>query len=97
MSKATIPVEGGGQADVVAFLKSPDSYPAQPQSVDVIETHAAMVFLAGNEAYKIKKPVKLPYLDFSTLEKRKATCETELNINRPHAPMIYVHRRGIQR
>lgn len=77
-------------ADVVAFLEDPASYPGETGSVEVIETHAAKVFLAGQEAFKIKKAVTLPYLDFSSLEKRRAACEYELKINQPHAPMIYL-------
>ncbi|MDH3739996.1 MAG: AAA family ATPase [Hyphomicrobiales bacterium] len=59
--------------------------------VDVIETHAALIFLAGKSAYKIKKAVIYPYLDFSTLGKRKAACDRELEINQPHAPQIYLN------
>lgn len=54
-----------------------------------IDTHAASVFLDGTRALKIKRAVKYPFLDYSTLEKRKAGCEEELRINRPHAPQIY--------
>jgi aminoglycoside phosphotransferase family enzyme/predicted kinase len=54
-----------------------------------IDTHAASVFLDGTRALKIKRAVKYPFLDYSTLEKRKAACEEELRINRPHAPQIY--------
>ncbi|WP_298885854.1 bifunctional aminoglycoside phosphotransferase/ATP-binding protein [uncultured Bradyrhizobium sp.] len=54
-----------------------------------IDTHAASVFLDGARALKIKRAVKFPFLDYSTLEKRKAACEEELRINRPHAPQIY--------
>jgi uncharacterized protein len=57
--------------------------------VDHIETHAAHVFLCGEQAYKIKKPLKFPYLDFSTIEKRRAAIEQEFSINRPHAPTLY--------
>jgi len=77
-------------AEVIAFLREPASYPGGVDSVEVIETHAAMVFLAGLEAFKIKKAVIFPYLDFGSLEKRKAVCEYELKINQPHAPMIYI-------
>lgn len=56
----------------------------------MIETHAARVFLAGDEAYKVKKHVRLPYLDFSTLEQRRAACAREMEINRPGAPDIYL-------
>ncbi|NNE24036.1 MAG: AAA family ATPase [Rhizobiales bacterium] len=58
--------------------------------IDVIETHAALIFLAGKSAYKIKKAVIYPYLDFSALDKRKAACDRELEINQPHAPQIYL-------
>ena len=54
-----------------------------------IDTHAASVFLDGTRALKIKRAVKYPFLDYSTLEKRKAACEEEIRINRPHAPQIY--------
>jgi uncharacterized protein len=60
-------------------------------SVEHLETHAAHVFLVGDRAFKIKKDVKLPYLDFSTVEKRKAVLEHELAINLRHAPQIYVN------
>jgi hypothetical protein len=54
-----------------------------------IDTHAASVFLAGERALKIKRAVRFPFLDFSTLAKRKAACEAELEVNRPFAPAIY--------
>ena len=54
-----------------------------------IDTHAASVFLDGTRALKIKRAVKYPFLDYSTLEKRKAACDEEVRINRPHAPQIY--------
>ncbi len=60
------------------------------QPVEHIETHAAHVFLVGDRAFKMKKAVKLPYLDFSTIEKRKAVLEYELEINRAFAPSIYL-------
>ena len=54
-----------------------------------IDTHAAAVFLAGERALKIKRAVRFPFLDYSTLEKRKAACEAEIAINRTFAPQIY--------
>src|SRR3954470_6630715 len=54
-----------------------------------IDTHAASVFLAGERAFKVKRAVRFPFLDYSTLEKRKAACEAELRVNRPFAPEIY--------
>jgi uncharacterized protein len=59
-------------------------------AVEHIETHAAHVFLVGRHAYKLKKAVKLPYLDFSTLEKRQDVLRREFEINRAFAPDIYV-------
>jgi len=78
------------QAEVIAFLSDPASYPGIERCVDVVETHAALVFLTGHDAFKIKKAVTFPYLDFGTLEKRKAACDYELQINQPHAPEIYL-------
>jgi aminoglycoside phosphotransferase family enzyme/predicted kinase len=55
-----------------------------------VHTHASTVFLCGDRAWKIKKPVKLGFLDFSTLERRRADCERELELNRRLAPDIYL-------
>jgi aminoglycoside phosphotransferase family enzyme/predicted kinase len=73
-----------------AFLKG-ETWGFHGKSVEQIETHAAHVFLVGNRAFKIKKPVKLPYLDFSDKEKRRAVLENELAVNKPFAPDIYLH------
>src|SRR6202011_3565025 len=57
-----------------------------------IDTHAASVFLAGERALKVKRAVRFPFLDYSTLEKRNAACAAEIEVNRPFAPQVY---RGI--
>src|SRR5580700_6077468 len=54
-----------------------------------IDTHAASVFLAGDRALKIKRAVRFPFLDYSTLEKRKAACAAEIEVNQPFAPQLY--------
>ena len=54
-----------------------------------IDTHAASVFLAGDRALKVKRAVRFPFLDYSTLAKRKQACEAELAVNAPYAPEIY--------
>src|SRR5215471_533413 len=54
-----------------------------------IDTHISVVFLAGERAYKIKRAVRLPFLDFSTLQKREAACHAEIDANRPFAPDLY--------
>ncbi len=79
-----------GQAEIVAFLSNPKAYRPRPPAVERIVTHAAMVFLAGSEAYKIKQAVAYSYLDFSTLEKRKQACEHEFEVNHANAPDTYL-------
>ena len=54
------------------------------------DTHGAAVFLAGGDAYKVKRAVRFPFMDFSTLEKRRAACEAEIAVNKPNAPDIYL-------
>jgi uncharacterized protein len=80
----------GQQAEIIAFLGDPASYATRPERVERCETHGASVFLAGEEAWKIKRAVRFPYMDFSTLEKRKAVCVREVEINRRMAPDIYL-------
>jgi aminoglycoside phosphotransferase family enzyme/predicted kinase len=75
------------QSEIVSFLASPSTH--NGAAVERIETHASMVFLAGVRAWKLKRAVKYDYLDFSTVERRKAMCEAEVRINRRTAPAIY--------
>ncbi len=60
-----------------------------------IDTHVAMVFLAGSRAYKLKRSIKLPFLDFTTLARREAACRAEIRLNRRTAPEIYQAVRAI--
>jgi uncharacterized protein len=76
------------QRDVIAFLTSPSTHGGA--TVERIETHASIVFLAGERAWKLKRAVRYDYLDFSTPERRRAMCEAELRINRRAAPAIYL-------
>ncbi|KQW22006.1 DNA-binding protein [Afipia sp. Root123D2] len=73
------------QERVFAFLTDPATHP----QVHRIDTHAASVFLEGKRALKIKRAIRFPYLDYSTLAKRKAACEQEITISRRFAPQIY--------
>jgi aminoglycoside phosphotransferase family enzyme/predicted kinase len=75
------------QADVIEFLAAPSSHGTA--TVDRIDTHSAIVFLAGERAYKLKRAVRFDYLDFSTVERRIAMCEAEVRLNRRTAPDIY--------
>ena len=78
------------QAPIVAALRRPEAYALADGAVDVVETLSAHVFLAGDHAFKVKKAVRLPFLDFSTLEARRRYCEIELSLNRRTAPSIYL-------
>src|SRR3954447_18714878 len=62
---------------------------ATDSPVQRIDTHAASVFLVGSRALKIKRAVRFPFLDYSTLARRKAACEAEIQVNQPFAPQIY--------
>jgi len=75
------------QDEVFAFLRSAQTYGGHP--VSEIETLSARIFLAGERALKVKRAVRLPFLDFSTLEKRQRVCEAEIAINRTFAPDLY--------
>ncbi|HVV94120.1 MAG TPA: AAA family ATPase [Hyphomicrobiales bacterium] len=79
------------QADVFAFLADPATH-GMTAAVRRIDTHGAAVFLAGDDVYKVKRAVRFPFMDFSTLEKRRQACAAEIAVNRDNAPAIY---RGI--
>jgi aminoglycoside phosphotransferase family enzyme/predicted kinase len=85
------------QREVIAFLREPSAYGPGVGRVEVIETHVSLVFLAGERAYKLKRAVAYPYLDFSTREARRAACEAELALNRRTAPDLYLGVRAIGR
>lgn len=80
---------------LIRALLQPQRYPDGAQRVELVQTHISWVLLAGEFAYKIKKPLKLPFLDFSTLALRHACCLDELRLNRRHAPDIYLDVVGI--
>jgi aminoglycoside phosphotransferase family enzyme/predicted kinase len=77
--------ESNTQEQVFAFMMGLTTNPP----VRRVDTHAASVFLAGRRAFKIKRSVRFPFLDYSTLAKRKAACEAEMTVNHPFAPQIY--------
>lgn len=80
--------------ELKSILQQPGFWP-QPGPVEVIETHISGVFLVGKRAYKVKKPVDLGFVDFSTLERRKHYCDEELRLNRRLAPDLYLGMRTI--
>ena len=77
-------------ASLVEALLRPGAFPHAADDIELMETHISWVVLAGNYAYKIKKPVVLDFLDFGSLEKRRHFCEEELRLNRPWAPELYL-------
>src|SRR5258708_7764284 len=77
-------------ADLIAALARPGAYPYPVGCIAVCQTHISVVFLAGPFAYKVKKPVKLSFADFSTLELRHHFCEEEVRLNRRLAPTVYL-------
>lgn len=83
------------QDPVIAFLADPRSYGPEVTDVARVETHGAIVFLAGDRAFKLKRAVKYPYMDFSTPERRHAMCEAELAVNQRTAPQLYLEVRPI--
>ena len=74
----------------LTVLRDPATYPDRPVRVRVVETHLAWVFLSGRYAYKLKKPLRRPYLDFSTVAARAHYCREEVRLNRPLAPGVYL-------
>jgi aminoglycoside phosphotransferase family enzyme/predicted kinase len=75
------------QEPVFALLADPATHGGA--AVKRVDTHAGVVFLAGARALKLKRAVKFPFLDYSTLDQRKAACEAEIAVNRPYAPELY--------
>jgi aminoglycoside phosphotransferase family enzyme/predicted kinase len=75
---------------LIECLSDPAAYPNKVGAIDICHTHVSVVFLAGPFAYKVKKPVELGFLDFSTLEKRRHFCEEEVRLNRRLAPHVYL-------
>lgn len=83
MAKATLP-------DHVSALMVPSAHAHKPEKVELIQTHISYVLLAGDEVYKLKKPVNFGFLDFSSLEKRRVACEAEVRLNRRACGGIYL-------
>jgi aminoglycoside phosphotransferase family enzyme/predicted kinase len=104
MTSRTLPIDTDGrrpgtitedQSDAIAFLASGAGrgIPADK----IIETHGAMVFLCGDLAYKLKRAVWFPYMDFSSIAKRRGFCRAEVMLNRRTAPEIYLDAMPIMR
>ena len=80
----------GSLDELVKSLSRECAFPVPVEAVSVRQTHISVVFLGGEFVYKVKKPVKFAFLDFSTVELRHHFCEEEVRINRPWAPDVYL-------
>ena len=78
-------------AELIEGLSAPAAYPQPVEKVEVRQTHISVVFLTGEHVYKLKKPVKPTFLDFSTLEKLLHYCREEVRLNRRLAPDVYLN------
>jgi aminoglycoside phosphotransferase family enzyme/predicted kinase len=76
--------------ELVQVLLDPKTYPEIPGSVQLMQTQMSFVFIAGDYVYKVKKPVNLGYLDYTTLEKRRYFCQREVELNRRLCPDAYL-------
>ena len=75
---------------LIAALLSPAAFPERPDIVKLVQTHISYVFILPDVVYKIKKPVNLGFLDFTTLEKRRFFCEEEARLNSRLGPDVYI-------
>jgi len=76
--------------EIIQALLDPQAYPDPPQKVELMQTQMSFVFLADDFVYKVKKPVDLGYLDYTTLEKRRFYCQREVELNRRLCPDAYL-------
>ena len=85
---------GDGQYETIDFLRRTAFAGVDPAGIETVQTHISHVLIGGRTAIKLKRAVRLGYVDFSTPERRLAACERELELNRRTAPMLY---RGVRR
>ncbi len=71
-------------------LLNPEAYPHNPRKIELVQTQMSFIFLTGDYVYKVKKPVDLGYLDYTTLEQRHFFCRQELELNRRLCPDAYL-------
>ena len=76
--------------ELVQALLDPKAYPEAPQGIELMQTQMSFVFLTDDHVYKVKKPVNLGYLDYTTLDKRRFYCQREVELNRRLCPSVYL-------
>jgi hypothetical protein len=87
----------GDQGKTIEFLSRGAAFGRPGETVTHIDTHASVVFLVADRAYKLKRAVRFSYLDYSTVERREAMCRAELALNRRTAPQLYLGVRAVTR
>src|SRR5512132_1682527 len=87
---ADVRVETAKQEPLVKAMLDPQFYPKPPDMVSHKETHISHLFFAGELVFKLKKPMRYSFLDYSTLEKRRGYYQEELRLNRRLAPSVYI-------
>jgi len=88
--KMNVSLRASTSCAMIQGLLRPDCYPHPAEHIEMLETHISWVFLAGAYAYKVKKPVDLGFVDFTSLERRHHFCDEELKLNRRLAPQLYL-------
>ena len=78
------------QTELIQAMRTPGFYPHPAETVDFIQTHISSLFLVGDHVYKLKKPLDLGFLDFSSLDKRRFYCREEVRLNSRLAPSVYL-------
>lgn len=89
--------QGATPQEIIDFFLEPASYEHAVESVEHRQTHVSHLFFAGDYVYKVKKPVDMGFLDFSTLEKRRAAALAELELNRRISPDLYLDLAAVHR
>jgi aminoglycoside phosphotransferase family enzyme/predicted kinase len=89
--------QGATPQEIIDFFLDPASYEHDVKAVEHRQTHVSHLFFAGDYVYKVKKPVDMGFLDFSTLEKRRAAALAELELNRRISPDIYLDLAAVHR
>ncbi|MDH3335971.1 MAG: hypothetical protein OEL50_04935, partial [Rhodospirillaceae bacterium] len=78
------------QSEIISFLSTAEAFSDGSKSVVRKETHISEIFIGEKRTFKLKRAVKLPYLDFSTIDLRHRYCLAEVSINKRTAPGIYI-------
>jgi len=87
----TVAAMSGAHPPVIAGLLRPAAYPHPVvEPIRLVQTHVSWVLLTGEFAYKVKKSLRLSFLDYSTLDRRRTLCQEEVRLNRRHAPDLYL-------